>query len=178
MPAPLSLQPHSNGTATGVKRRLQPPERSEKMGQITPATGGAGERTTPAMIKLIFMLKRHPDLTRDEFIARYESGHARLGEKHVQNAARYVRRYLEPVAELFTGVEIEPEHDVITELWFDTHDQYTAAMERLADPAVVAELVADEETLFDRSKHRLFMVDERDSVLAGAADRMPCGEMQ
>lgn len=120
------------------------------------------------MIKMIFMLKRHPDLSREQFIADYEGRHARLGEKHVQNAARYVRRYLEPVAELFTGSVIEPDHDVITELWFDNQQQFDSAMARLADPAVVAEIVADEESLFDRSKHRVFMVDERDSVLAGA----------
>lgn len=119
------------------------------------------------MIKVIFMLKRRPDMTRDAFIARYEGGHALLAEKHVTNAARYVRRYLEPLPELFTGEVIEPDHDVITELWFDDEAQYAIAMQRLAEPAVVAEIVADEEHLFDRSKHRVFMVDERDSILSG-----------
>lgn len=119
------------------------------------------------MIKMIFMLKRRPDMTREAFIARYEGGHATLGEKHVPNAARYVRRYLEPVAELFTGEVIEPDHDVITELWFDDEEQYAIAMQRLAEPEVATEIVADEEQLFDRSKHRVFMVDERDSPIPG-----------
>jgi EthD domain len=119
------------------------------------------------MIKVIFMLKRRADMSQEDFIARYEHGHAQIGEKHVPNAARYVRRYLEPLPELFTGEVIEPAHDVITELWFDDMEQYTIAMKRLADPDVVAEIVADEELLFDRSKHRVFMVDERDSVIAG-----------
>ena len=39
-------------------------------------------------------------------------------------------------------------------------------MNRLARPEVVAEIVADEETIFDRDKHRVFMVDEYDSVCA------------
>ncbi len=119
------------------------------------------------MIKMVFLLKRRPGLTRDAFIAQYESGHAKLGEKHVPNAVRYVRRYLEPVAELFTGETIEPDHDVITELWFADRAQYDIAMRRLAEPDVVAEIVADEETIFDRSKHRVFVVDERDSVVGG-----------
>lgn len=115
------------------------------------------------MIKLVFFLKRHPDLGREEFKALYESRHARLGERHVPNAARYARRYLEPVPELFTGEMAEPEHDVITELWFADRAAYEEAMANLARPEVSAEIVADEETLFDRSKHRVFMVDERDS---------------
>lgn len=118
------------------------------------------------MIKMVFLLKRKAGLTREQFIAQYESGHAKLGEKHVPNAARYVRRYLEPVAELFTGETIEPDHDVITELWFDDRAQYDLAMEHLSRPDVVAEIVADEETIFDRDKHRVFLVDEHDSRLA------------
>ena len=116
------------------------------------------------MIKMIFLLKRKAGLTREEFIARYEGGHAKLGEKHVTNAVRYVRRYLEPVPELFTGDTIEPDHDVITELWFEDQEQYEIAMKRLAQPEVVAEIVEDEETIFDRDKHRVFMVDEHDSA--------------
>lgn len=121
------------------------------------------------MIKLVFFLKRHPSLTREAFKALYESRHARLGEKHVPNAARYVRRYLEPVAELFTGSAFEPEHDVITELWFASRADYDAAMAHLARPEVVAEIVEDEETIFDRTKHRLFMVDECDSPCGASA---------
>ena len=92
---------------------------------------------------------------------------AQIGAKHVPNAARYVRRYLEPLPELFTGEVIEPDHDVITELWFDDEEQYAIAMLRLAEPDIAAEIVADEELLFDRSKHRVFLVDERDSVISG-----------
>ncbi|MES2493759.1 MAG: EthD domain-containing protein [Pseudomonadota bacterium] len=115
------------------------------------------------MIKMVFLLKRKAGMSREEFIRKYESGHAKLGEKHVPDAAHYVRRYLMPVPELFTGSAPEPEYDVITELWFDTREQYDLAMARLARPDVVAEIVADEETIFDRSKHRVFLVEEHES---------------
>lgn len=121
------------------------------------------------MIKMIVLLKRKAGLTREQFIARYEGGHAKLAEKHLTNAVRYVRRYLEPMPELFTGDTIEPEHDVITEVWFENQEQYEIAMKRLAQPEVVAEIVADEETLFERDKHRVFMVDERDSACGQTA---------
>lgn len=120
------------------------------------------------MIKMVYFLKRHPSLSREEFKALYESRHARLGERHAPSAARYVRRYLEPVAELFTGAIPEPEHDVITELWFADRAAYDAAMENLSRPEVMAEIVADEETIFDRSKHRLFTVDEHESPVGAA----------
>ncbi|MFD2578438.1 EthD domain-containing protein [Novosphingobium colocasiae] len=67
--------------------------------------------------------------------------------------------------ELFTGEAAEPEHDVVTELWFADRAAYDAAMANLSRPEVVAEIVEDEETIFDRSKHRVFMVDECDSVI-------------
>lgn len=117
------------------------------------------------MIKMIFLLKRKQDLSREAFIERYESVHARLGEKYASEATRYVRRYLEPVPALFTGDIVEPEHDVITELWFADREQYDLAMQRLALPDVAAEIVADEEMTFDRSKNRVFIADEHESSL-------------
>jgi hypothetical protein len=117
------------------------------------------------VIKLVYFLKRHPGLSRAEFKALYEGRHARLGEKHARRAARYVRRYLEPLPELFTGSKTEPEHDVITELWYDNQADYEADMAHLSQPEVIAEIVADEETIFDRSKHRMFTVEECDSRL-------------
>jgi hypothetical protein len=38
-------------------------------------------------------------------------------------------------------------------------------MAHLSQPEVIAEIVADEETIFDRSKHRMFTVEECDSRL-------------
>ncbi|MCB2050162.1 MAG: EthD domain-containing protein [Novosphingobium sp.] len=119
------------------------------------------------MIKLVFMLKRHPDLSIEAFRHLYESRHARLGEKHARRAARYVRRYLEPLPELFTGSLVEQAHDVITELWYDCQADYDADMAHLSSPEVVAEIVADEETIFDRNKHRVYTVKEYDSPCGG-----------
>jgi hypothetical protein len=91
-------------------------------------------------------LKRHPDLDREEFKALYESRHARLGERHACRAVRYVRRYLEALPGLFTGFVAEPDHDVITELWYQNQADYEADMAHLSQPEVLAEIVADEET--------------------------------
>jgi uncharacterized protein (TIGR02118 family) len=115
------------------------------------------------MIKLIFMLKRRPGMSRGEFVEYYESTHARLGERYVPNAKRYVRRYLHPLAEPFTGAVKEPDYDVMTELWFDNQAEMDKAMARLGEPDVLAEITRDEEKLFDRPRHRLYIAEEHDS---------------
>lgn len=119
------------------------------------------------MFKTLTLLKRRPDLSMEEFVRCYESGHARLGERLLRGAAaRYVRRYLQPVPNPETGVVEDGEHDVVTEVWFDDRAAWEATMARLSTPEVMAEIVADEETLFDRSRNRFFLVDERDSDLS------------
>ena len=50
------------------------------------------------MFKTLTLLARRPDLTREGFVHRYETGHAKLGERLLRGAAtRYVRRYLNAV---------------------------------------------------------------------------------
>jgi len=111
------------------------------------------------MFKTLTLLARRPDLTREEFIRRYETGHARLGERLLRGAAtRYVRRYIDPMPGSPDG-----EHDVVMEIWYPDRATWEATMAQLALPEVQAEIVADEETLFDRAKNRFFLVEERES---------------
>lgn len=118
------------------------------------------------MLKFVTLLKRRPGMSRADFIAYYESNHARIGVKYLTgHACRYVRRYVQPVPDPVTGVPDEPEHDVVMEIWFADRAAFDATMARLAEPAVAAEIAADEERLFDRSKHRHFFVEEHESPL-------------
>jgi uncharacterized protein (TIGR02118 family) len=114
---------------------------------------------------MIFMLKRRPGMSREEFVRYYESTHAKLGEKHVVNAARYVRRYLQGLPEPFTGTVREPDYDVITELWFDDQADMDVAMSHLLEAEVSQEITRDEENLFDRSRNRVYLVEEVDSTM-------------
>jgi hypothetical protein len=118
------------------------------------------------MFKTLTLLARRLDLTREEFMRRYETGHARLGERLLRGAAtRYVRRYLNPLPDPETGAVQEGDHDVAMEIWYPDRATWEATMARLADPETMAEIVADEETLFDRSKNRFFLVEEHDSEI-------------
>ena len=48
-----------------------------------------------------------------------------------------------------------------------------AFMAAVSEPQVMAEIVADEETLFDRERNRFFLVEERESELGGGGGRGP-----
>jgi hypothetical protein len=118
------------------------------------------------MFKTLTLLARRSDLSREEFVRRYETGHAKLGERLLRGAAtRYVRRYLHAIPDPETGAIKPAEHDVAMEIWFPDRASWEATMARLSEPAVLAEIVADEETLFDRTKSRFFLVEEHESAL-------------
>jgi uncharacterized protein (TIGR02118 family) len=114
------------------------------------------------MIKLVAFLRRHPGLSREQFVARYERRHAALAASHMGGAARYVRRYLLPL----DGPEAPP-FDVITELWCENQDALEAVLAALSEPDVAAAIAKDETELFDRSQNPVFVVDEHDTDPAG-----------
>jgi hypothetical protein len=119
-----------------------------------------------AMVKMVFLLKRRPGMSRADFIQYYESHHARLGEKYVPNAVRYVRRFLEPVP----GPWSKPadEFDVMTELWFANKQEADLAMAHLSEPKIHDEIAADEKRLFDRSRSQVYLITEQESVMQHA----------
>jgi hypothetical protein len=129
--------------------------------QATPTAAAPG-----ATVKMVFMLKRRPGMSRADFIQYYESHHARLGEKYVPNAVRYVRRFLDPVA----GPWSKPadEFDVMTELWFANKQEVDRAMAHLSEPKIHDEIAVDEERLFDRSRTQVYLITERESVVPHA----------
>lgn len=116
-----------------------------------------------AMVKMVFMLKRKPGMSRADFIRYYEANHRPLGEKYVPNAVRYVRRYLEPVP----GPWSKPadEFDVLTELWFANQQEADKAMKHLSEPAIHEEIAEDEARLFDRPRSKVYLITETESVM-------------
>lgn len=114
------------------------------------------------MYKTITLLKRREGLTLDEFIAYYEAHHRLIGEKYLNGAAvHYARRFLRPIDD--SGVPTD--YDVVTEVWFADRASFDAALALLMQPEAAAEIAADEERLFDRSKIRMFAVEEHESDL-------------
>ncbi len=81
------------------------------------------------MIKVIVVLHRRPDLSREEFVRYWREVHAPLAEK-MPGVRRYV---INPTAEAFAMGE--PSFDGVAELWFD---DAAAARGAFASPAGVA----------------------------------------
>jgi EthD domain len=113
-------------------------------------------------VTLITLLKRREGMSKTDFITYYETHHRLIGEKVLGGyATRYVRRFLHPT----DGVDVHEDADVILEIDFPDQATADACIAAMADPVVRAEIVADEERLFDRSRIRTFALDERESKL-------------
>jgi hypothetical protein len=113
-------------------------------------------------VTLITLLKRRPGMSKPDFIAYYEAHHRRIGEAVLGGyATRYVRRFLMPA----DGLDDDHDPDVILEIDFPDTITRDACFAAMADPEVMAMIVADEEKLFDRSRNRGFTVEERHSAL-------------
>jgi hypothetical protein len=114
-------------------------------------------------LTLITLLKRREGMSKADFIAYYESHHRLIGEKVLRGyATRYVRRFLHPA----DGADQEHDADVVMEIDFPNEATRDACFAAMADETVMAEIVADEEKLFDRSRIRTFTVEERGSDLS------------
>ena len=113
------------------------------------------------MVKVIGLLKRKPGMSVEAFREYYETKHRVIGEKYLTGYAdKYQRRFLNPT----DGQDSV--FDVILEIWYPDEATYKACSAVLAAPEARAEIIADEEQLFDRSANRFFTVDEAESSLA------------
>ena len=125
------------------------------------------------MLKVMLLMKRRAGLSLSEFIEHYETVHVPLAEKHARGLLRYERHYLHPSPLDLYGNEVgEPEYDVLTELWYEDMETFTkthSGMQR--HPERLAQIIADEEKLFDRSKSRVVFVEDRASDLGVRAPR-------
>ena len=127
------------------------------------------------MIKVVTMLARKPGMSREAFIEHYETHHRKIGEKYLSGfAVKYQRRYLQSAG--FRGQEVATlPFDVLMEIWYPDQDTLDAALAVLSTDEAQAEIIADEERLFDRDLIRSYTVEEYESempvVQAGSSTR-------
>lgn len=119
------------------------------------------------MIKLIFMFKRKPGLTHEQFHAHYENSHVPLVRKYLSHLfVDYRRNYVtgalgETSQTSRDAIEQDLGFDAITELWF-------------ADEAAVAEMRA---ITSDETIGRLFYEDELEFFDRAACRMVTCQEI-
>lgn len=122
--------------------------------------------STP-LFKILIFLKRRPGMSTAAFRDYYERVHSKLGEKYSTGVKRYVRRYIEPLAEDLGGQAEALDFDVITELWFEDRSVFDLVVKYAARGILPAEVIEDEERLFDRPRSRFVTVVEHESSLPG-----------
>lgn len=122
------------------------------------------------MIRLTYVLRRRPELTREEFQDYWRRQHGPLVAGHAGRLKilRYVQVHTvdDPVnaqmAEARGGME-EP-YDGVAELWWWTRDQIVEALAEPAAQDAAAELVEDERKFIDLERSPLWLAHEYPQV--------------
>jgi hypothetical protein len=120
------------------------------------------------LIKQVVFLKRRADMTMQEFMDYYENQHSQLSKRigakpPLPIALRYVRRYLTPEKNPLTGEVLESGYDCLMEIWWNTREDFEAAMKGLANPQHLAARMADERKIFASNSNPVCTVEEYDS---------------
>lgn len=120
------------------------------------------------MVKLVFALRRHAHLSREQFQRTWRNDHAPLVEKHRE--ALGIRRYVQvhtvetPANAGLQASRSAPEaYDGVAELWFDD----LAALEAPASPEAIAAattLLEDERRFIDHERSPIWLAVEHPIV--------------
>ena len=125
------------------------------------------------MIKLVFSLRRRPDLTRDEFQLYWRDRHAPLVARHAD--ALQIRRYVQTHARASevgaaqsAARGSEPDaYDGQAELWWDSLDDIIAAVSTPAGQQAALELLDDERRFIDLERSPMWIGEEHLVVGSG-----------
>ena len=106
------------------------------------------------MIKIMLLVNRRPDVTREEFRRHYETTHAPLAASKLKHLVRYVRNH---VTDQFRS---DFECDVVTEFWFDYPGPWREAREVLLPQDMLDLFAKDEAKFMDRASMRVLVIEQ------------------
>jgi len=123
------------------------------------------------VIKIIWLLRRKPGITFEEFQSHYERSHAELGKKYFSHLIkRYRRTYndrrvLESTPPTVAGLMAAKawDYDCITEWELADETALAEIIGLLNDPEIHEIFHSDEEFFLDRSSVRFLRCDTRDT---------------
>jgi len=121
---------------------------------------------TDGVLKLVFLLKRRPDMSVQEYRDYYARSHSKLGERAMPGALRYVRRHVEPEQNPITREPVEIPFDTVMEIWWSSADEFSSPENQMGEE-LWNEIYQDEEKLFASHANPVFTVLESDSPMRG-----------
>jgi uncharacterized protein (TIGR02118 family) len=123
------------------------------------------------MLKLVFCLRRRPELSREEFQRYWREHHAPLVRRHAETLG--IRRYVQlhtlesSLNDALARPRQGPEpFDGIAELWWDDTDALAASARGDAGRAASRALIEDERRFIDFSASPIWIAEEHEVVAA------------
>jgi EthD domain-containing protein len=119
------------------------------------------------MFKIIMLLKKRADITREEFIEHYDNVHVPFMHGLVpQGAAVHRRNFVVPKRAADAGAETDPgsECDAIVEVFYEDLDTAERAMRCLTDPQVRSLMEQDESKFIHPGSIRRYVVEVHETV--------------
>jgi uncharacterized protein (TIGR02118 family) len=118
------------------------------------------------MVKLVFCCRRKPELSLEEFHARWLDVHGPL-VKRLREQLPQMKRYVQSHTLMVPATEMlrasrgaKPPYDGITEVWFDSVEALDMSEEEALDAA--RQLLEDEGKFIDLPNSALFLTEEHE----------------
>jgi len=118
------------------------------------------------MIRLVFVLRRKPSMSRDEFQKYWHEVHGPIAARHATtlNILRYVQNHTldDPMNEQMARERglMEPPYDGVAEVWWTTRETLAAGLGSSAGQGAARELVEDEAKFIDLANSPLWLAYE------------------
>jgi uncharacterized protein (TIGR02118 family) len=117
------------------------------------------------MVKLIFCVRRHPEIDADEFHRYWRDVHGPLVTSLAPTLG--IRRYVQahtlgtPLNDMLAATRDAPERfDGVAELWFDSAEAITDGASTPEGAAAAQALLQDERRFIDHARSPLFLAQE------------------
>ena len=119
------------------------------------------------MIKMVMCLRRHPDMTREQFQDYWLNQHGPFFQKNAgdMRARKYVQSHTvaTPLNEAMRSSRgMLPEYDGVAEVWFESEEDLMEAMSSPEGQRLSAALLEDEGNFIDHSRSSAFLVREHE----------------
>lgn len=122
------------------------------------------------MFKVLWLMKRKDGTSMQNLIDYYEKNHSLLAadlfKKNGFKPAKYVRKYLHPLADPIPEgpSQHDDDYDVAMEMWFNSREEFDQMITFSSPPEVQDAITADERNFLDRHKRAVFILEEHETL--------------